>query len=357
MDTIVKNNENQYWQAVENRDRTFDGVFVYGVISTGIYCRPSCPARRPRRSHVIWFADGRAARSAGFRPCKRCRPDEQAFEAAVVQHACDFIDENLEEPLTLAEIAAHVYISPSHLHRLFKRSLGLTPRQYLDSRRLERFTAGLQQGETLLDAQHAAGYGSSSRVYGQRAARLGMTPAAYRRKGAGQTLTYAFADSPLGRLLVAATPRGVSFLRLGEDDEALLQALGDQYPAAELRFGGANLAELIQQVVAYLENHLPRLDLPLDLQITAFQRQVYEALSAIQRGQTRTYQQIAEQIGHPKAVRAVANACAANPTALIIPCHRVVRSDGSMGGYRWGLARKRMLLEVEASKAVDDWQI
>jgi AraC family transcriptional regulator of adaptative response/methylated-DNA-[protein]-cysteine methyltransferase len=345
--------EQDYWQAVLDRDLHYDGRFVYGVSTTGIYCRPSCAARRPLRKHVDFYPDGAAARAAGLRPCRRCQPDEQPFESALVEQTCGYIDAHLDQRLTLAEIAAAVHVSPSHLHRVFKRNLGLTPHQYVDARRVEQFTIALEQEESVTNAQLSAGYRSSSRVYGDGAARLGMTPRTYQRQGAGMQITYILADSPLGRLLVAATPRGVCQIALGGLDSELVLALHHQYPRADIHAEQENpqadawLHGQVQAVLAYLSGQQPRLDLPLDLQVTAFQRQVYEALRAIPVGETRTYSQLAQAVGRPRAVRAVANACASNPTALIVPCHRIVRKNGELGGYRWGAERKEALLELE----------
>ena len=343
-------NADRYWQAVLAHDRSFDGSFVYAVRSTGVYCRPSCPSRRPRRQQVIFYPRAEAAESAGFRACRRCgaRPgNNDGAQAALVGKALHTLDAADETAPTLAALSTQLQVSPHQLARGFKRLTGVTPRDYTDARRLERLKAGLRNGGTVADAVYEAGYGSSRAVYERAQAQLGMTPGAYRRGGAGMQIGYTIVDSPLGRLLIAATARGVCSVYLGESDKKLEQAVFAEYPRAEIRHDSAGLGPHVDALQKHLAGREHRLALPVDVQATAFQWRVWRALRDIPYGETRSYSEIAQAIGKPKAVRAVASACAANPVAVVIPCHRVVRQDGSAGGYRWGLERKQALLERE----------
>jgi AraC family transcriptional regulator of adaptative response/methylated-DNA-[protein]-cysteine methyltransferase len=338
-----------YWQAVLSRDRSADGSFVYAVSSTGIFCKPSCASRRPRRDRVEFFDAARDAERAGYRPCLRCRPDgEPAADPWIdkVRRACVYLA-NVDGHLSLSRLAARVGGSPYHFQRSFKRIVGVSPREYADACRLQKMKKGLRAGSRVTEAMVDAGYGSSSRFYGRAAAKLAMPPAVYRSGGGGTRIGYAIVDCPLGRLLVAATGRGVCAVSMGSSDADLVRALNDEYPAAVLRRGSAALSRWSRQIVRHLEGRVPRLDLPLDIQATAFQWQVWTALVAIPYGETRTYKEVAASIGQPSAVRAVAHACATNPVSLAIPCHRVVRTGGGMGGYRWGLERKKALLAAE----------
>lgn len=337
------------WQAVAGRDGGSDGAFVYAVRSTGIYCRPSCPSRRPRREQVAFFALPDAAELAGFRACKRCTPREASPAdpgAAVVSAACATIAGRLEQPPTLGELGAAVGMSPHHLQRTFRRLVGVSPREYADALRLESLKGQLRAGESVSGAIYAAGYGSPSRIYERADAQLGMPPAVYRGGGKGMQIGYTIVDSALGRLLVAATARGVCAVSLGDDDERLEYELRAEYRMAEIVRDDA-IGNSVDAILAYLGGQRPSLDLPLDVQATAFQRQVWQALQAIPYGETRTYLQIAEGLGNPKAVRAVGRACATNPVSLVVPCHRAVGSDGKLHGFRWGLERKRALLDME----------
>ncbi len=341
-----------WWQAVQARDNRFDGVFVYGVRSTGIYCRPSCAARRPRRDQVTFFQMAKAAEIGGFRPCRRCRPEEAAIrdpQVERVQRLCRYIEgyDQPDQPLTLAVMGKHIRLSPQHLQRTFKRMTGITPRQFAEACRLHRLKSLVREGTNVTRALYEAGYGSSSRLYEGALPRMGMTPGAYLKGGKGMSMRYTIADCPLGRLLIAATEKGVSAVSIGKSDKALERALLDEYPAAEIHRDQAGLGEYVTTVLQHLGGERPRLDLPVDVQVTAFQWKVYEALRAIPYGHTRTYEEIAKAIGHPRAVRAVARACAANPTAIVVPCHRVVRKDGNLGGYRWGTETKQALLAKE----------
>lgn len=343
------------WAAVVARDRQADGRFVYSVATTGVYCRPSCGARRPRPENIRFHATAREAEEAGFRPCRRCRPAEPPVaerQAALVAALCRHMDA-ADTPPSLTELARHAGMSSGHLHRLFKTVTGLTPRAYAAARRAGRVRAELQLGGTVTEALYAAGYNSQARFYADAGQVLGMRPAAYRAGGAGEAIRFAVGQCSLGALLVAATSRGVCAILLGDDPEALLSDLQARFPKAQLSGGGAEFEHWVAQVVGLVD--MPRLGLalPLDLRGTAFQQRVWQALREIPAGSTVTYTEIARRIGAPRAVRAVAAACAANPLAVAIPCHRVLRLDGGLAGYRWGVERKRALLdrEVEAGTA------
>jgi AraC family transcriptional regulator of adaptative response/methylated-DNA-[protein]-cysteine methyltransferase len=342
-----------YWQAVEERSADFDGMFVYAVRSTGVYCKPSCPSRRPRRERVTFFASCDAAETGGFRACLRCRPRAVAAHAPRVEmvlRACRAIEACEDGALSLEELGARVGVSPHHLQRTFKSVTGVTPRQYAAAHRLKQFKARIKEGVDVTGAMYDAGYGSSSRLYETASEQLGMTPATYRRGGKGMSIDYTVVDSPMGRLLVAATGRGVCAVGFGDTDEALEAQLDAEYPAADLRRDEGRLGGWVEDLLRHLEGSQPHLDLPLDLRATAFQLRVWEELRRIPYGATRSYKEVAEAIGRPSATRAVARACATNPVALVTPCHRVIRGDGGQGGYRWGLERKTRLLEQEQAK-------
>jgi AraC family transcriptional regulator, regulatory protein of adaptative response / methylated-DNA-[protein]-cysteine methyltransferase len=330
----------QRWQAVLARDRRFDGAFVYAVRSTGIYCRPSCASRRPRRTQVTFFPIPEAAEREGYRACKRCHPaDARGRDPAV----------------TLVREAARAIAAGQRpggdtrrLTRAFKRVLGITPRAYADARRIDRFRQELKRRQQVSPALYEAGYSSTSRVYENTAAHLGMTPARYARGGEGLGIAYITVPSSLGRLLVAATERGVCRVALADNAGILEQDLLTEFPNARVvQDKSGTLHGWVTSILAYIDGREPDLDLPLDIRATAFQRRVWQELQKIPFGQTRTYAAVARRIGHPTAARAVAQACANNPTALVIPCHRVVRENGDLGGYRWGVERKRSLLERE----------
>ena len=345
--------EERYWQAVTERDSQFDGLFVTAVLTTGIYCRPSCPARHPKRHNVTFYADPGEAEHRGFRACKRCKPQEVRVDSqlVLVRQVCEILDESDVEQVTLEQLGDRLGVSPHHLQRTFKRIMGISPRQYGEARRVDRVKQNLRGGSDVTTALYEAGYGSSSRLYERAPDRLGMTPATYRRGGAGMTIGYTIVDSPLGRLLVGSTERGVCLVCLGDSDEPLKARLASEYPHARVVLDQATMTHVVKAILRYLEGREPRLDLPVDLQATAFQWQVWEALRQIPVGETRSYSEVARAIGKPKATRAVAQACANNPAALVIPCHRVVRSDGSEGGYRWGIERKQALLNQERDYA------
>ena len=332
------------WDAVLRRDGRHDGCFVYAVRSTGVYCRPSCPARRPRRDRVVFYAGPREAEQAGYRACLRCRPGGPSADAAMAAQVCRLIDGAPEGRVTLAQLAEATGLSAHHLQRRFRGAVGLTPFQYAEARRMARAKEALRAGRSVADAVYAAGFGSGSRLYERAAAHLGMTPAAYRARGRGQRIRYALTDSAVGTVLVAATDRGVCMVSLGDDAAELESALAREYPAAERTPDPQALGAWVAAVLARIDVRDPVPDLPLDVRGTVFQRRVWEALQDIPAGETRTYREIAGAIGHPRAVRAVARACATNPAAVAIPCHRVLRADGDLAGYRWGLERKRLLL-------------
>lgn len=340
----------QRWQAVLGRDRTADGSFVYAVATTGVYCRPTCPARRPRRENVAFFDTGEAARAAGFRACRRCRPDAPGAahpHALLVETACRRI-EAADEPLSLAELAADARLSPWHFHRLFKTITGLTPKAYAGAHRANRMRDALTGKASVTAAIYDAGYGASSRFYEKCGDILGMTATAYRNGGQDTEIRFAVGECSLGSVLVARSARGVCALTLGDDPDALVRDLQDRFPRAELVGGDSGFEALVAQVVGLVDNPAAGMGLPLDMRGTAFQQRVWKALQAIPAGQTVSYAELARRIDAPRSVRAVARACASNPIAIAIPCHRVIRQDGAPSGYRWGVERKRALLEREA---------
>jgi AraC family transcriptional regulator, regulatory protein of adaptative response / methylated-DNA-[protein]-cysteine methyltransferase len=336
--------------AVARRDAELDGAFVYAVRSTGIYCCPSCPSRRPYAKQVVLFATPEAAEQAGFRPCRRCHPDQaqHSRQSDLVRRVCGEISAEKNPLANLGRLRTATGLSAHHLQRTFRKAMGITPRQYADAVRVVRLKSELQKGIEVTTAMYEAGYGSASRLYERSDSQLGMTPAAYRRGGRGMKISFAISDCSLGRILVATTARGISAVSLGEHDAELVAELRKEYPHAEIRRGTC-LSRWVREVVHHLAGSQPRLDLPTDVVATAFQRRVWEALRSIPSGTTRTYGEVARDIGRPRATRAVARACATNPTAIVIPCHRVIRSDGSLGGYRWGLGRKKLLLDQERS--------
>lgn len=342
-----------YWQAVLKHDRSFDGQFFYGVLSTGVFCRPSCPGRRPLRQNVRFYVNPQQAERDGLRACLRCRPlaltgaDPNAERVAAL---CRFIEQRVadEQAPSLADLSAEAGLSPFHLQRSFKAITGVTPRQYADACRLNTLKEGLRnEGQSITRSMVDAGYGSSSRLYERSDSQLGMTPGSYRRGGAGVHIRYTTTETSVGPMLLGATDRGVCSIQFGPDPERLLT---DEFPQALTeRTDGEPFSTWTLQVASYLEGKRPSLDLPLDIQATAFQRLVWEYLQTIPRGETRSYSQVAKGIGRPKAARAVASACASNRIAIAIPCHRVVRETGEPGGYRWGAERKQKILEGESA--------
>jgi AraC family transcriptional regulator of adaptative response/methylated-DNA-[protein]-cysteine methyltransferase len=350
--TIWKDTDDELWQAVMARDSRFDGTFVFAVSSTKIYCRPSCPSRRPQRERVSYFRLPEAAEQAGFRACRRCHPKRITStdpQIEMVQRACRYIEKQDETSVTLADLGKHVRISAFHLQKVFKKVMGITPRQYADACRIGRFKTRVRESGSVVGAMYDAGFSSSSRLYSRAPAELGMTPATYGRGGSGALINYTIAQCSLGFLLVAATERGVCAVKLGDSDSVLAAELAREYPSAEIHRADPMLSEPVEKLLNYLSGKQPDLQLPLDIQATAFQWQVWENLRAIPYGETMSYGQVAKAMGRPTAVRAVARACATNPVALVIPCHRVIREDQSLGGYRWGLERKEALLGKESS--------
>ncbi|MGF1455459.1 MAG: bifunctional DNA-binding transcriptional regulator/O6-methylguanine-DNA methyltransferase Ada [Alphaproteobacteria bacterium] len=351
--TRLQDRKSAQWHAVRHRDGTADGRFVYAVKTTGVYCRPSCPARLARRENVAFFPDGTAARAAGFRPCRRCDPDgpsRRARHGLAVAQACRLIEE-AETPPRLAELAAAVGLSRHHFHRIFKAATGVTPKAYAAQTRAARVRQELGAGESVTGALYEAGYNAPSRFYAEAEGRLGMKPSVYAKGGQGTAIRFAVAETSLGPVLIAATDKGVCAIELGDEAQALVESFQDRFPHADLEGGDAAFAAVVAQVCAYVETPSGSLDLPLDIQGTAFQQRVWEALRKIPAGTTASYTQIADAIGSPTAHRAVARACATNPVGLVVPCHRVVRTDGGISGYRWGVERKRALIAREADEA------
>lgn len=338
------------WEALKRRDPGAEGHFLYAVLTTGVYCRPTCAARLPRRENVRFFDSRAAAERSGYRPCKRCRPDAQApaaQQAEMIAKACRAI-ERAETTPSLATLAANAGMSRFHFHRLFKEATGVTPKAYAAAHRAERMRQELPRSGSVTEAIYGAGFNSSGRFYAGSAAILGMRPKDFRAGGDGATIRFALGQCALGAILVAATEKGVCAIALGDDPDVLLRDLQDRFPKAKLVGGDKDFERLVATVVGFVEEPTRGLDLPLDLRGTAFQRRVWDALRAIPPGSTVSYSELAQRIGRPKAVRAVAQACAANALAVAIPCHRVVRNDGGISGYRWGVERKRALLEREA---------
>lgn len=336
------------WTAVHERNPRYDGAFVFAVDTTGIYCRPSCPARRPRRAHVRFFSTSREAKHAGFRACRRCRPDAAVAPVAQrMRQACAYIEAHVDEPVSLAQLAQEVDLSPSHLQRTFKQHVGLSPKAYQHALRLGRFRERVKAGDTVLEATYEAGFGSSRGLYEQAHAGLGMTPGVYRRGGRGVSIRYTTAATPFGPLLVAATDHGICAVSLGDDAAHLERELAREFPAATIERDDAALQAWSRAIVRYLEGEPLPPGLPVDLEGTDFQRRVWQALRAIPHGETRSYGDLAAALGQPSAGRAVAQACARNRVALLVPCHRVVPKGGGTGGYRWGPERKKRLLELE----------
>jgi AraC family transcriptional regulator, regulatory protein of adaptative response / methylated-DNA-[protein]-cysteine methyltransferase len=349
--------EETLWQAVLNRDPTIDGKLFYGVRSTGIYCRPICPSRRPNRHQVCFFQSAQEAQSAGFRPCQRCQPQSETVPNTAklkVLSVCRYIEAQVDYIPTLSELCSQVGMSPSYLQRIFKQIIGVSPFQYADALRSQRLKQRLQSGEEIADAVYDTGYGSSSQLYEKAPKQLGMTPKTYQQAGKRISIVYAIAPCPLGYLLVATTEKGICAVKLGDEADKLEHILKQEFHQAHIMRDNHAHKEWIQAILDLIAGDETHLDLPLDVRGTAFQKQVWQALQKIPYGETRTYTDIACDIAKPHAVRAVGNACGANPTALIVPCHRVLRSDGSLGGYHWGIERKQKLLMQESKLLKDD---
>jgi len=347
---IAAAEDDPHWQAVQRRDRSQDGAFVYSVRTTGVYCRPSCASRPAKRENVRFHATPADAEAAGFRACKRCRPDALTASphTAAIARACRAI-EAAEETPSLESLAGLAGLSPFHFHRVFKSVTGVTPRAYAQSWRQRRVKEELARARSVTEAIYDAGYSSSSRFYERSTGMLGMTPAVYRDGGRDAEIRFALGECSLGSFLVAATPVGVCAIQFGDNPEAMLQALQDRFPRARLIGGDAAFEAMVARVVGLIERPGEGADLPLDMRGTAFQQKVWAALRRIPAGRTASYAEVAEAVGMPRAVRAVAQACAANEIAVAIPCHRVIRRDGSLSGYRWGVERKQALLARETS--------
>jgi len=342
-------NDNDRWRAIANRDGAAEGSFFYSVRTTGVYCRPGCPAKLPLRKNVDFHATCAAAERAGFRPCKRCKPTEMGLDqrrSAAVAKACRLLEQAGEEP-SLHELAKIAGMSRYHFHRIFKAHTTVTPKAYAAAQRSKRMQDELARAGSVTEAIYAAGYNSNGRFYARGAKRLGMAPAVFRQGGRGVAVQYAVGECPLGFVLVAATEQGICAIMLGDNAGTLVRELFDRFPKADLAEGNARFEQWVAKVVRFVETPSVGLNLPLDVRGTAFQQRVWQALQQIPPGSTATYAQIARQIGQPSSARAVGTACGANRLALAIPCHRAVRGDGSLAGYRWGLPRKRELLERE----------
>ena len=341
-------NNEIFWQAVKQNDKRFDGLFFTCVITTKIFCKPSCPARLPKRENVFYVKSQKDAEDKGFRACLRCKPEEigavdEQVEKMLV--ACELIEN--EEGVSLDVLGKTLELSPSHLQRTFKKIIGVSPKKYAERNRLEKFKSEIKKGSGVTEAIYGAGFGSSSRLYENASEKLGMTPSVYKKGGKGMKIIYTITDCELGRLLIARTEKGICGVKLGDSDEELFNDLKEEYSKAEISKDEKNLKKFTQIILDHLDGKTPNIDLPIDVRATAFQMQVWETLRKIPYGKTLTYSEVAEKIGNKKAVRAVASACAKNQVALIIPCHRVVGKNGKMSGYRWGIERKKKLLENE----------
>ena len=333
-------------------DARFDGAFVLGVKTTGIYCKPSCRARLPKRENVAFYESCGSAESNGFRACLRCRPKaakETDPQVTAILKACSLIDDH--DQFSLDGLSAELNISPSHLQRTFKEIIGVSPKKYAEAKQMERFKEGIREGDDVVTAMYGAGYGSSSRLYEKASENMGMTPATYKKGGKGMKIEYTIADCDLGKILVARTERGICSVTFGDDNDVMHEGLQKEYPNAELTEDAKNLKNSVEEILKYMAGKNKRLVLPLDLQATAFQMQVWDFLRKIPYGKTVSYSEIAEHLGDRKKVRAVAQACAKNRVAVVIPCHRVIASDGKMSGYRWGIERKKQLLEREKTNS------
>ena len=340
-----------WWERLRNRDASEAGSFVYGVVTTGIYCRPGCPSRLPRKENIRFFTSREEAKQAGFRPCLRCRPDGATLEeqqAQAISKACALIEAAEEKP-DFDAVAKAVSMSRHHFHRIFKQTTGVTPGAYFNARRRDRAIEGLSHARTVTDAIYGAGYSSSSRFYETCAPGLGLKPSAFGKGGAGEVILFAVATCSLGSILVAATAQGICAIQLGDAPEPLVEALRDRFPKAELRGGDEDFERVVAQVIGLVEEPKRAFGLPLHVRGTAFQQRVWEVLRSIPPGETMTYAEVAAEAGCPSAVRAVASACAANKIAVAIPCHRVVRKGGALSGYRWGVKRKAALLKREGA--------
>jgi len=347
--TMMPAPQEKWWEAVLARDANQDGQFFFAVSTTGVYCRPSCPAKRPRRENVAFYRRPEDAEKAGYRACLRCKPKSASGnpQTATVKEMCRYIEQHLDEPVTLERLAKVFGQSPFHLQRTFKKTLGITPRAYADSCRMGLLKRNLQAGRSVTHALYDAGYSSSSRLYERTASQLGMTPDKYRRGAIAASIRYTCTNSPLGRMLVAATDKGICAIQFADTDDELTEGLKREFPFAVRKREDASMRSWTNTVLRQIAGHKPNRSLPLDIQATAFQRRVWDHLQSLPFGTTQSYGEVAKAIGRPTAARAVARACASNRIAVAIPCHRVVREDGEMGGYRWGVERKKALLQME----------
>ncbi len=342
--------DNIYWQAVINNNSKFDGEFYYAVKSTKIYCRPSCKARKPRYKNVVFFANKELAIKNGFRACKLCKPEKNDYsnpQTRKILSICRYIEANLNERLSLEELSNNFELSPSHLQRTFKKIIGISPQKYLEASKMNKFKALLQDGDDISGAIYSAGFSSSSQIYSKN---IGMTAKTYQEKGVNTLIKYTVSDSSLGKILVAATTKGICAIQIADSKEELEDIFKSEFANAHIIEDNEFLADYLEKIIAYLDNN-QELDLPTDVKATAFQHQVWEALQKIPYGETRSYGQLAQMLNKPKAYRAVASACAKNPVALVVPCHRVIGASGDLRGFRWGLERKKELLFREQTRA------
>lgn len=336
-----------FWQAIKTNDARFNGTFVYAVNSTGVYCKPSCASKLPKRANVRFFESFKQAEANGFRSCLRCQPKSERAnpQVEIVIRACEMLE--TEESVSLKDLSSELNLSPAHLQKLFKEFIGVSPKKYAETKRLEKFKNEIKKGSDVTGAIYEAGFGSSSRLYEKALENLGMTPRTYARKGENMEIEYAITDTNLGKMLVARTGKGVCAVAFGDDEKTLSENLRNEFKNAEITENSANLKNYVEVITVNMEGTNKTLDLPLDLRATAFQMRVWELLRKIPYGETVSYQNIAEKLGNKNAVRAVATACASNRVALVIPCHRVVRTNGELSGYRWGVERKKRILEKE----------
>jgi len=343
------------WDALRNRNWRYDGSFVFAVRSTGVYCNPSCPAKRSTMREVVFFSSSAEAESSGFRPCRRCKPNENGAspQLLMISRLCRYVENNVEKKLTLSTLSAQVGLSPYHLQRTFKRIVGVSPRKYIETLRLARMKRSLLKGETVTKAIYHAGFSSKSRFYENGSYRFGMSPGSLRRGGAGMRVRYTIVECSLGRLLVAGTEFGICAVCMGDSDPIVERALSEQYPSAKLHRNDESMRQWVAEISKYLSGGKLKLNLPLDLQATTFQSDVWDQIKSIPYGATSSYSEIAIALGKPNAARAVARACATNPVALIVPCHRVIGEDGNLHDYRWGKDRKRELLRLEQEQCTD----
>ncbi|MDB1126007.1 bifunctional transcriptional activator/DNA repair enzyme AdaA [Vibrio algarum] len=351
---MPKLSENEMKNAVAQRDSSFDGKFYYGVITTGVLCTPSCSTKAANPENLRFFFDTESAMQAGFRPCKRCNPAGQGARILKLIEVARYIERYAEDKITLTQLGDIAGLSPSRLQRIFKEMFGVSPKHYQDAVRMRKFKRSLKEGEGVTDAIYSSGYGSISRVYGEATRNIGMTPKVYRAGGKGEIIHYACRETVLGYMIMAATDKGVCSVQFGDDKDSLLSLLSDEFPNAQFELSVAQDTPELDNWMVALDSHIsqgaPRPDVPLDIRGTAFQIKIWQFLLSIKEGDVMSYGEVAEHIDNPKAVRAVGTACGKNPVGILIPCHRVLRSDGSLGGYRWGLERKRTLLDMERSR-------